>query len=116
MNTLIEVRKRVTMMFKRVFLIVLDSLGIGSTLDAYKYDDEGANTLLHTIGDKYNLDVLEKLGLTSLVGKEEEKIVSLYMRANPMSSAKDSLNGHYELIGAIPKTPYKVYKEGFHLN
>ncbi len=102
-------------MFKRVFLIVLDSLGIGSTLDADKYGDEGANTLLHTIGDNYNLDVLEKLGLTSLVGKEEEKIVSLYMRANPMSSAKDSLNGHYELMGAIPKIPYKTYKDGFPL-
>ena len=115
MNTLIEAEKRVMKMFKRVFLIVLDSLGIGSTNDAYKYGDENANTLLHTIGNRYNLDVLEKLGLTSLVGKEEEKIVSLYMRANPLSPAKDSLNGHYELMGAIPKTPYSVYNDGFPL-
>ena len=57
-------------MFDRVFLVVLDSLGIGQTEDAYKYGDEGANTLLHTINDKYNLDVLELLGLTKLVGKE----------------------------------------------
>ena len=45
-------------MFERVFLVVLDSLGIGATKDAAKYGDKGANTLLHTIWDKYNLDVI----------------------------------------------------------
>ena len=102
-------------MFKRVFLIVLDSLGIGSTPDAEKYHDEGANTLLHTIGDKYNLDVLEKLGLTVLVGKQEDGVRGLYMRGRPLNKAKDSLNGHYEMMGAISKNPYKTYPDGFPL-
>lgn len=102
-------------MFKRVFLIVLDSLGIGSTPDAEKYHDEGANTLLHTIGDKYNLDVLEKLGLTVLVGKQEDGVRGLYMRCRPLNKAKDSLNGHYEMMGAISKNPYKTYPDGFPL-
>ena len=52
-------------MFKRIFLVVMDSVGIGEAPDAEKYDDVGANTLLHTIGDEYNLDVFEKLGLTT---------------------------------------------------
>ena len=102
-------------MFKRVFLVVLDSLGIGATKDAYKYGDEGANTLLHTIKDTYNLDVLEKLGLTILIGKDEEGTRGLYMRANPLNSMKDSLNGHYEMMGAICNIPYQTYPDGFPL-
>lgn len=102
-------------MFKRIFLVVLDSVGIGATEDADKYGDEGSNTLLHTIGNSYNLDVLEKLGLTALVGKEESNIRSIYMRAKPQNPAKDTLNGHYEMMGAISKTPYKTYPNGFPL-
>ncbi len=100
-------------MFKRVFLIVLDGLGIGEAPDAEKYGDKGANTLLHVIGEGYNLDILEKLGLTKLVGKEEELTRGLYMRVHPLSAGKDSLNGHYEIMGAIAKTPYRTYPEGF---
>ena len=48
-------------MFNRIFLVVLDSLGIGALPDAKNYGDEGANTLKHTIGEVYNLDVLETL-------------------------------------------------------
>ena len=102
-------------MFKRVFLIVMDGLGIGETKDAYRFGDEKANTLVHTIGDTYNLDVLEKLGLTKLIGKEEENVRGLYMRANPMNAAKDSLNGHYEMMGIVAKSPYKTYPDGFPL-
>ena len=51
MNILIGVRKKVMLMFKRIFLVVMDSVGIGEADDASKYGDTGANTLLHTIGD-----------------------------------------------------------------
>ena len=102
-------------MFKRVFLVVMDSVGVGEAPDAEKYGDKGANTLLHTIGDAYNLDVLEKLGLTTLVGKEEENTRGIYMRAKPINLAKDTLNGHYEIMGAVQKTPYKTYPDGFPL-
>lgn len=102
-------------MFKRVFLIVLDSLGIGETRDAENFGDKGANTLLHTIGDKYNLDVLEKLGLTKLIGIPEENTRGLYMRCESINKYKDSLNGHYEMMGAISKNPYKLYPDGFPL-
>ena len=102
-------------MFKRVFLIVLDSLGIGQTSDAYKFGDEKSNTLLHILdgNDNYKLDILERLGLTTLIGKEINDTRGLYMRANPLNLAKDSLNGHYEMMGAISKNPYKTYPDGF---
>ncbi len=102
-------------MFKRVFLVVLDSVGIGEAPDAEKYDDVGSNTFLHTIGDAYNLDVLERLGMTELVGKHVENTRGLYMRAKPINLAKDTLNGHYEMMGAVQKTPYKTYPNGFPL-
>ncbi|MGM9877059.1 MAG: phosphopentomutase [Bacilli bacterium] len=102
-------------MFKRVFLIVLDGVGIGEADDAYKFGDEGASTLEHTLGDRYNLDVLEKLGLTILMGKSEENTRGLYMIAKPKNMQKDSLNGHYEIMCAIKKNPYQTYPEGFPL-
>jgi phosphopentomutase len=105
----------VKIMFKRIFLVVLDSVGIGEAPDAEKYGDVGANTLLHTMGDAYNLDVLEKLGLTILVGKEEENTRGIYMRAKPQNLAKDTLNGHYEMMGIVQKIPYKTYPDGFPL-
>ena len=100
-------------MFKRVFLVVLDGCGIGSMSDAANYGDEGTNTILHTIGDKYHLDVLELFGLTKLLGKEVDNTRGLYMRVNTLNKNKDSLNGHYELMGAIPKIPYQTYPDGF---
>ena len=50
-------------MFKRIFLLVLDGVGIGETLDAKKFNSVGANTLKHTIGESYNLDVLKNWDL-----------------------------------------------------
>ena len=100
-------------MFKRVFLVVLDSVGVGEASDASQYGDSGANTLLHALGNTYNLDVLEKLGLTTLIGKEVTGTRGLYMKAKPQNLAKDTLNGHYEIMGAITKIPYKTYPNGF---
>ena len=103
-------------MFKRIFLVVLDSCGVGYAEDAYKFGDEGANTLLHTIENRnYNLDVLEKLGLTVLIGKNVENTRGIYMKAKPINNAKDTLNGHYEMMGIVQETPYKTYPEGFPL-
>lgn len=102
-------------MFKRIFLLVLDGVGIGETLDAKKFNSVGANTLKHTIGESYNLDVLEKLGLMTLLDIPEEGTRGLYMKASPKNNMKDSLNGHYELMGAIVKEDYLTYPDGFPL-
>ena len=51
-------------MFKRIFLIVMDSLGVGEAKDAVKYDDSGSNTLKHALeGENYYLPTFESLGL-----------------------------------------------------
>ena len=102
-------------MFSRVFLVVLDGLGIGATDDAAFYDDKGSNTLLHTIGDNYNLDVLELLGLTKLVGKEVKNTRGIYTRISPQGNYKDSLNSHYEIMGAVNKHKNKTYPDGLPL-
>lgn len=100
-------------MFKRIFLLILDGCGIGGASDADKFGDKGANTLLHVLDGEYNLDVLERLGLTALIGKPDPNMRGLYMKAHPIAPMKDSLNGHLEIMGAISKNPYKVYPEGF---
>ena len=100
-------------MFNRIFLLVLDGVGIGGAEDAHKYGDENTNTLLHTIGKVYNLDVLEKLGLTSLVGAEVSGKRGIIMRCKTLNPCKDSLNGHYEMMGAISKSPCKIFSDGF---
>ena len=100
-------------MFKRIFLLILDGCGVGEAPDADSFGDKGANTLLHTLGNSYNLDVLERLGLTTLLGYEVPEKRGLYMKAHPYAKAKDSLNGHYEMMGAILKRPYQTYPNGF---
>ena len=102
-------------MFNRIFLLVLDGVGIGEAPDAKKYKDENTNTLLHTIGKSYNLDVLEKLGLTELVNIKEKDTRGFYMRAKPINKLKDSLNGHYEIMGCVSNIEYKTYPNGFPL-
>ena len=102
-------------MFNRIFLVVLDGLGIGATDDAAFYGDKGSNTLLHTINDNYNLDVLELLGLTKLVGKEVKNTRGIYTRIIPQGNYKDSLNLHYEMMCAINKHKYNTYPDGLPL-
>ena len=100
-------------MLNRVLVLVLDGLGFGEAPDAKKYGDVGTNTFLHTIDKSYNLDVLEKLGLTELVGIHEKDTRGLYMKAKPINKLKDSLNGHYEFMGCVSDIEYKVYPDGF---
>ena len=103
-------------MFKRVFLVVLDGFGVGEMEDASKYGDEGANTLKHVIdGTNYNLNVMEKLGFLNLVDKNEETKYSLYSKLIPKNLGKDSLNGHYEMMGIVLDEPFKTYPNGFPL-
>ena len=101
-------------MFKRVFLIVMDSLGVGEAKDADKYGDVGSNTLKHIIDDGiYNLPVFEKLGLLDLVNNDKKPKLGYHGRIEPANKAKDTLNGHYEMMGMILDTPFKTYPEGF---
>ncbi len=100
-------------MFKRIFLIVLDSLGVGEAIDANVYNDTGANTLKHII-DNYNLFIpnLEKLGFTNTINmSDKEDTDAYYTIAKPINVGKDSLTAHYELMGISSKTPFKLFSE-----
>ena len=103
------------MKFKRIFLLVLDSLGVGEAKDAESYGDTGSNTLKHII-DKTELYApnLEKLGfLNTLTLTENKKADAYYTIASPTNKGKDSLSGHYELVGIKSDTPFKTFPNGF---
>ena len=101
------------MNFKRIFLIVLDSLGVGEALDANQYNDTGANTLKHVM-ENYNLYIpnLEKLGfLNTLNMSDKEDVDAYYTIAKPTNVGKDSLTAHYEIVGIRSTTPFKLFSE-----
>lgn len=101
-------------MFKRVFLIVLDSVGVGETKDAVSFGDNGSNTLLHVLGHNgYHLPVFEKLGLLDLVNKGNPFSLGYHGKIGPANKAKDTLNGHYEMMGVVLDKPFKTYPDGF---
>ena len=101
------------MKFKRIFLIVLDSLGIGEAKDAYKFDDEGSNTLKHIIENtNYDYPNLKKLGLLNLIG-ENNLTKGVYAVSHPLSNGKDTLTGHLEMMGVRTTIPFKTFmKDG----
>lgn len=101
--------------FKRVFVVVCDSMGIGNGKDAKKYNDEGSNTFKH-IDDKMNLDVpeLASLGIDRICdvksrGVELDHAYALAM--NELSVGKDTLTGHYELMGLEVTQPFKTFTD-----
>ena len=101
------------MKFKRIFVLILDSLGVGEALDANNYGDNGANTLKH-IMENYDLFIpnLEKLGfLNTITMDDRDDVDAYYTIARPTNVGKDSLTGHYELIGLKNETPFKTFTE-----
>ena len=101
------------MKFNRIFLLVLDSLGVGEAMDANNYLDEGANTLGH-IKDNYDLFVpnLNKLGFLNTINMDENPNVEAYYTiARPNNPGKDTLNGHYEIAGIKNDVQFKTFTE-----
>lgn len=103
---------------KRVFLIVLDSFGIGEMPDAKEYNDEGSNTL-EGISKSKNFEAsnLKKLGLFNIDGvtcqaKENNPIAS-YARMKEISKGKDTTIGHWEIAGIRSDSPLPTYRNGF---
>ena len=105
------------MTYKRIFLIVLDSLGIGEMLDTKLYGDEGANTLGNIIKTtKVSLPNLEKMGLLNLIDISDVKTNSYYAKAHEISTGKDTLTGHLEIMGVKTSVPSVTFTEtGFRL-
>ncbi|MPQ22500.1 phosphopentomutase [Carnobacterium divergens] len=105
-------------MFKRVHLVVMDSVGIGEAPDAEAFGDKGSDTLGH-IADIAGLDIpnLEKLGLGNirpLKGvKEVKENLGYYTKLEEISVGKDTMTGHWEIMGLDIKTPFRVFPNGF---
>lgn len=107
-------------MKKRVFLIVLDSFGVGELPDAADFGDAGSNTLgaLQATG-RLNCPNLEKLGLFNIENCARGKYMPVsapladYGRMAEASRGKDTTTGHWEIAGLVSKQPLPTYPDGF---
>lgn len=103
---------------KRVFLIILDSLGIGAAPDAHLFGDAGANTLrsCHATG-KLQIPNLLSLGMGNIEGVDylpkTSAPVGSYGRLREESMGKDTTIGHWELMGIVSPEPLPTYPDGF---
>ncbi|MDL2287099.1 phosphopentomutase [Eubacteriales bacterium OttesenSCG-928-G02] len=105
-------------MFKRVFLIVLDSLGVGELPDAADYGDSGSNTVMTVQRSKYfNCPNLTKMGLFNLptlkCGREEKFHIGACGIAAEQSKGKDTTTGHWEIAGIITNNKFPTFEQGF---
>ena len=103
---------------KRIFLIVLDSLGIGAAPDADKFGDVGANTLKRISATQgFNIKNLLDLGLGSIDGIDyldaRHKDNTAIARLEEISAGKDTTIGHWEIAGIISTSPLPTYPDGF---
>ncbi len=105
---------------KRVFIVVLDSVGIGELPDANLYGDEGSHTLYAASTSKYfHMPNMKKLGLFQIDGVKEkfQEPDSSYDgtigRMAELSKGKDTTTGHWEIAGIISEKPFPTYPNGF---
>lgn len=105
--------------YKRIFVVVLDSLGIGAAADAEKFGDAGTDTLGHILDTVYpvNMPNLVNLGLANLHPNEHkpgvERPDGRYARLVEKSASKDTMAGHWEMMGIDTQTPFITFPDGF---
>ncbi|TVP94225.1 MAG: phosphopentomutase [Acholeplasmatales bacterium] len=105
------------MRFKRIFLIVIDSVGIGAMPDAAAYGDEGANTLGHIaeVSGGIELPTMAQLGLGHLGPFKGVPILNdvkgFYTKMAEKSVGKDTMTGHWELMGLYVDRPFKTFTD-----
>ncbi|MGY3313722.1 phosphopentomutase [Peribacillus simplex] len=105
--------------FKRIFVVVMDSVGIGEAPDADLFGDKGADTLGH-IAEKMNglkMPTLAKLGLGNIreikgIDKAQQPL-AYYTKMKEASTGKDTMTGHWEIMGLNISTPFRVFPDGF---
>lgn len=104
---------------KRVFLIVLDSVGIGEMPDAKEFGDEGSNTLRAAFKSQYfSMPTMKKLGLFNIDGVRAwangvPRPTACVARMTEESKGKDTTIGHWEIAGVVSKKPLPTYPNGF---
>lgn len=103
--------------YKRIFVIVLDSLGIGAMPDSPSFGDVGVDTFGHILEKMGSLDIpnLQKLGMVNLhpAGKMKgvEKPLGRYMRLSEASNGKDTMTGHWEMMGIKTEKPFQTFTD-----
>ena len=103
--------------YNRIFVIVIDSLGVGEMADSEKFGDVGVNTLGHISEsvDTFTIPNLKKLGIANLCPlkqvEPEEKPVAYFTKMNEKSLGKDTMTGHWEMMGLEVTKPFKTFTE-----
>lgn len=103
--------------YKRVFVIVLDSLGIGAMPDSQAFGDVGVDTLGHILERMGTLEIpnLQKLGFLDLHSGGQmtgvERPLGRYMRMAEASNAKDTMAGHWEMMGIKTESPFHTFTD-----
>ena len=104
-------------MFSRAIVIVLDSVGIGELPDAALYEDQGSNTLGNIAASvRLNIPTLAAMGMSRLIALKHPPAASptaAFGRMAERSSGKDSVTGHWELMGVILDRPFPTFPIGF---
>ena len=103
---------------KRVFIIVLDSVGIGYAPDASDFGDLGADTMRRiSTSDKFSIPTLLKMGLGNIDGidylEKTDSPTAAVARLREMSRGKDTTTGHWEMMGIVSEKPMPTYPDGF---
>ncbi len=103
---------------KRIFLIVLDSVGIGEMPDATEYNDAGSNTIKAVSGSEYfSMPNMRKLGFFNIdgveIGGKEEAPRGAFARMTEVSKGKDTTIGHWEIAGVVSPKPLPTFPNGF---
>lgn len=103
--------------YNRIFTIVIDSLGVGALEDAAAYGDAGTDTLGHISQHVEELKIpnLQKLGLANLHPLKQvlpvERPMGYYMKLNEASTGKDTMTGHWEMMGLHITKPFQTFTE-----
>lgn len=104
-------------MYKRIIILVMDSVGIGHAPDAAKFNDEGANTLGHieSTAGLIHCPTLRSLGLANIadIKIDETPVMGAYGKMEEVSTGKDTTSGHWEMMGHPVTVPFPTFCDGF---
>lgn len=104
-------------MYKRIIILVMDSVGIGHASDAVKFNDEGANTLGHieATAGLIHCPTLRSLGLANIadIKTDETPVMGAYGKMEEVSTGKDTTSGHWEMMGHPVTVPFPTFYDGF---
>lgn len=104
-------------MYKRIIILVMDSVGIGHAPDAAKFNDEGSNTLGHieATAGLIHCPTLRSLGLDNIadIKTDETPVMGAYGKMEEVSTGKDTTSGHWEMMGHPVTVPFPTFYDGF---